>query len=521
MNTAQEIINRLSGRAVTLGWDVVIAYDRKKINTLLEQQYVEKVKNGENFPLINWENQRKTLQFKDLQLGVPLISFENSTLENSRALATIEFISGAIIEFSDSGQIINYKKIEPSHGYGMVLTIDLMAGTGSVEEQGRVIINLNEGAILDLHVIQQPPAEVVEFFRTWLMANKMTYELGKLDLSSQAGLVPRSFRIRTQRAPEKIRKATSDEGNGAVLLFVATNYNPTSGTLPAKDYPWLIPEEYSGALLIGNKCLFKDILKPNLDQLFDKGEWTLKVQQTDSDQLLHYLEANSAYITDKPYMADFEGTQDGVWTGRYKFETGRGHYGVYENVRFPINGMLMKPAKTGLQLSIDSPQSHQFNVDFGMKWFHCANIMCGYSWFNETYPFYLDGKSFYQVHIDPDKEVIYFTGPDEDINIVGNYSPPAWWQSKWQKHISDDFTDISSEKFKRLSQIKLPEICMFAVNHLLFPGHNTLLLKDVYLPGDMVIFGDINPSLTAFRVTPLKATVVAKGTQQFKAIETN
>ncbi len=38
MYTKNDIINQLNGKSVTLGWNAVVAYDRKKVNQLCLQQ---------------------------------------------------------------------------------------------------------------------------------------------------------------------------------------------------------------------------------------------------------------------------------------------------------------------------------------------------------------------------------------------------------------------------------------------------------------------------------------------------
>jgi hypothetical protein len=69
MTTTNDIISTLSGKTKTLGWDAVVAYDRERINHLLQQQYVAKLATGTHFPPVTWSNSGETLRFENLTLG--------------------------------------------------------------------------------------------------------------------------------------------------------------------------------------------------------------------------------------------------------------------------------------------------------------------------------------------------------------------------------------------------------------------------------------------------------------------
>jgi hypothetical protein len=75
MSTKNDIINKLSEKTKTLGWDAVVAYDRDKINHLLEQQYISKLAEDSHFHPVSWTSVNQLLQFENLTLSAPLISF--------------------------------------------------------------------------------------------------------------------------------------------------------------------------------------------------------------------------------------------------------------------------------------------------------------------------------------------------------------------------------------------------------------------------------------------------------------
>ncbi|WP_065506576.1 hypothetical protein [Serratia inhibens] len=327
MPTTADIITSLSGKTKTLGWDAVVAYDRDKINHLFQQQYISKLAAGVHFAPINWSNERNTIQFENITLSAPRISFVNASTQNSRAVATLDFLDGNVIERSHDGQVNSYIRIRPGMGYGLTLNVDLIAGQGSVDEQGRVQIDFSQGTIAIINVINNPPAEVLAFFQQWLVNNAVTYELGQLSLQDLgSGLTPKKFIIRTQQAPLSARRVAEDDGYGAVLLFVATNVNPAGGSLPTDAYPWLIPQESSSTILVNNRLVLEHYLKPELDKMLAGGQWEL-VRGTQDDDAFSLRASDNAilnggFVRTRP-LDNVSGHDTGyTWSGSYKFADG-------------------------------------------------------------------------------------------------------------------------------------------------------------------------------------------------------
>ena len=68
---------------------------------------------------------------------------------------------------------------------------------------------------------------------------------------------------------------------------------------------------------------------------------------------------------------------------------------------------------------------------------------------------------------------------------------------------------------QQLFTIQLPQMNVFAVSNLLFPAQHILSFSNVYVPGDLVIFGNVQKQGVA--VTPVQATLAPGQTQQFTA----
>ncbi|RAW90326.1 hypothetical protein [Photorhabdus laumondii] len=521
MATEDSIIDDFNGKTKTLGWDIVAAYDRTKINMLFEQQYVRKVSEGAHFSPIFWESENKKIKFDNLILGKPLISFENSSIEGSQATAKLNFISGTIIELYDDGRVKNYQRITPSNNYHMTITVDLIAATGSVDNNGKVVVEFKKGILGVVNVINDAPAEVKEFFRNWLKDNDVTYELGILKLDNTAGLVPKMFKIRTQPAPGANSRSSDNYGHGAVLLFIATNYNPNGGVLPtsSSNFPYLIPDNRSAMLIISNKTLFENILKPQYERLLPSSTGvelelvSLDSQQNDSAK---YLNIKNGY-SESNEPVQYKRGKYTVWTGLVKHN---GFDNIWpEKVKIPYSGMYIKPEKDKIIFSGvgNNGQSYHFDQSVGVLE---SSLITGHYSRNKI-DFYVDGS------IDITPTVI----SNDEIKLESYYGMNSRYDkqgaSGWGGFIGPDFESefidktaevvkgIVENNLSNVAKIKLDSISLFAVNHLLFPESNYLEFDKVYVPGDMVLFGDISPTSTAFRINDLQLTIPVKAKHKF------
>ncbi|NHB61697.1 hypothetical protein [Photorhabdus sp. RW14-46] len=517
MSTEDSIIDDFNGKTKTLGWDIVAAYDRTKINMLFEQQYVRKVSEGAHFSPIFWESENKKIKFDNLILGVPLISFENSSIEGSQATVKLNFISGTIIELYDDGRVKNYQRITPNNNYHMTITVDLIAATGSVDNNGKVVVEFKKGILGVVNVINDAPAEVKEFFRNWLKDNDVTYELGILKLDNTTGLVPKMFKIRTQPAPGANSRSSDNYGHGAVLLFIATNYNPNGGVLPtsSSNFPYLIPDNRSAMLIISNKTLFENILKPQYERLLPSStSVNLELVKLDSqsDDSASYLKITSGYAeSDEPVQ--YEGGGYKVWTGLSKGETNI----WLEKVKIPYSGMYIKPEKEKIIFSGEDNNGHSYHFIQTFGVFYDSAISGG--WNDSKIDFYIDGSIDITPHVKSNDKIELKLNNRMNTRY-DKQDEPVWGihfypKEKFINKTAEVVKGIVENNLSNVAKIKLDSISLFAVKHLLFPESNYLEFDKVYVPGDMVLFGDISLTSTAFRINDLQLTMPVKAKHKF------
>jgi hypothetical protein len=521
MSTESDIINKLSNKTKTLGWDAVVAYDRDKVNHLLEQQYISKLAGDEHFHPVSWASDNKSLQVENLTLSAPLISFEDATTETSKAKAVLEFIDGNVIERNTDGQVTNYIRVRPGMGYGMVLSIDLTVGKGSVDNEGKVLIDFSAASISLLEMVNDPPPELLAYFQQWLANNPVIYELGQISMNDLGThLTPKKFIIRTQNAPASARRVSKDRGYGAVLLFIATDFHPGGGDFPSNNYPWLIPQERSSAILISNRVVMESYVKAELDSLLTTGSWNM-VRDAESNDDAYYLKASDNATIRQDYLrTEPKDKTDYTWSGKFKGVWGDQYGEVHEDFIFSL-----KKAKVVMNqglLSIDFDRSNVFGQQFAANlWHHaCGPSGCISGDYHEraTLDITVDGSSVYDLQVSADKEAVAFTFKNSSIDVSNDFAKKLGGYAM-AKSIGEEVSRKLDDKLQAstdyLEKISFDDINVFAVNHVLFPEQNINRLESAYFPGDVVIFGDINPSLTSLQLTPLTSTVAAGGTLQF------
>ncbi|WP_323838870.1 hypothetical protein [Photorhabdus africana] len=519
MTTENSIIDDFNGKTKTLGWDIVAAYDRTKINMLFEQQYVRKVSEGTHFSPIFWESGNKKIKFDNLILGVPLISFENSSIESSQATVKLNFISGTIVELYDDGRVKNYQRITPNNDYHMAITVDLIAATGSVGNDGKVVVEFKKGTLGEVNVINDAPAEVKEFFRNWLKDNDVTYELGILKLDNTVELVPKMFKIRTQPAPGANLYGSDNYGHGAVLLFIATNYNPNGGVLPtnSSNFPYLIPDNRSAVLIISNKTLFENILKPQYEHLLPSPTGVnLELVKIDSqkDDSASYLNITSGYAeSDEPVQCEGGGYK--VWTGTVKYHDNSNMW--LENVKIPYSGMHIKPGKEKIVFSGEDNNGHSYHFTQLVGILNDSAISGG--WYKSKIDFYIDGSIDITPHVKSNDKIEFLLN-NRMSTRYDKQDEPVWGihfypKEKFINKTAEIVKDVVENNLSNVAKIELDSISLFAVEHLLFPESNYLEFDKVYVPGDMVLFGDISPTSTAFKINDLQLTMPVKTKHKF------
>lgn len=503
MPSENSIINSLKNKSVAYDWDFVVAYDREKINHLFLQQFIEKTSSEDEYQMIDIPS-KHGIEFKDIYIGPPLISFENSSISSSRAIVRRKIISGTIIE-TDGGQITRWEYITPAHNYAFLINVELENGNGVVSSKLDVSINFKRGTLINIEGINNVPADILEGFREILSSRDNEYVLGSVDGSAGGGdIIPKKFIVRTQPAPGATLRNSENYGDGAVLLFIATNLNPTGGSAPIGDYPYLLADGRSAALLMGSRAFFGSILASHFDSYITDFKSQYIAPDGKNPPELRFTEG---YMTSQNIIT---GTYSSVGVG-FSIKT---DYQSADSSRNPRTAVM--PMNEFFVTVNDNDASATTLVgkftssDFQQYFLGNARIFypdgVHYDTVNNAYPFHRIGQFDSTLSLS-NQYVLTFRSVSTlklDAKPIDNSLLPIISDDPTAK-MAQEFTDaLNAAEF-----LTMPDINTFYVQHILFPSDNILTFDRAAIPGDIIMFGDISENLTTLRITPVESMLAA------------
>lgn len=526
--TLVELTQSLHNKSLTYGWDALTLYDQRKANELLQQLYVERfdTENGNIEPasmIAEWGDGSHKEHIFNLRLSSPLLSFEQSTPElDPRARLTMNMVGGMIVTTAEfPGGVVYTKRImQVLPVNGSQLWMDQPITKGNVNGLGDVIIDLDKAdTFMANFVIGDLAQEDVgrrfkEYFDS-LPAAQKKFSLGTIDGYDNGLLTPKNFEIKVMKSAPAALLNDAEYGDGAVMLFITMAGGTAGSSFPSADSTYLIPadeggKKFTGSMLLSSRVLAEKILKPALEKSIGNG-LVLQMSNTGSDMASTLkASAGGGDITEKVYYKYWQGGSD--WG--YEADA----YSEFDSFRFEFTS------------TVD--ESYGFRISYGE-----AGASIVLSWSN-SYP----GKCAVKTLTIDDPEDIDFIcnfnielsmklSLDVETNNVKfseatiineNYAmefcslPRVAWNRGGQAATEEFIIDgIRGAVRNALDGIDIPEIDTFLLRNLLFPGHNALQLTAAYVPGDLAVFGQVDPLRTTSVIAPLNSTIEAGSTLQF------
>lgn len=513
----------MSGKSRTFGWDALVGYDRRKINLLLEQLYIERFNSESYLPLINEPIQSSaysTEHVSALKLSMPKLSFLDASLETSTAELTMDLVGGMIItELEASGALSRIDKIQkvlPIGGPQLSMVVNWATSPVDVTKDGTVKVDISKAGEYKANFVlgslsqEAIGARFKEIF-TGLDEGQKVFLLGQLAGDLNGPLTPESFAIRTMPAPGATSRDADNAGDGAVLLFIklkggqAGSY-PSSGS----DFKYPIPEdaagkEYTGTLLLSSRVLLDVLIKP------------------------HALQSIGYGVKFKPYA----GENDVAWrltATEGEFKTGEvvvsRDLSDNDSVRVEANYDYPFASKTqSLALQVNDRRLQ-------VTWDTAAQASYYHKWIRHILP---DKETWgtvdYECALDmpihhtleKDGTVSFSAGAktidlnyrfDESLKGISQDDDNAGYN-----YLKDQLKGVILDKLSPwMDQFSFPAINTFLLQNLLFPNHNVLQLSDAHVPGDLALFGHIDPQLTSLVITPRQSIIEAGGSQQLSLV---
>ena len=554
-NSKTDLLDSMDGKTITLGWDAIVSYNRDRINNLLAQQFAAKSAEGnelivpdQEIPTSHSTTTANTyLNVSSLTLGQPRLSFTNANLDDSTAELSMQFLSGYFFSISapvgPPSTISQYNSVLPDSNYNLTMTLPLQQTTGEISDSGDIYLDLSAAGASDISVNLVDDASSQQalstYFRDMFAAasnDRKRYDLGTMkNIDDGNPLNPKRFELRTQAAPNTSTDTTDPSyGDGAVVLFVQTAASDAGGSLPTSSdgFPYLIPDDgvdsgmakFSGSVILKSSTLFGNIIKQAYVNVTASPSYDVKLLDNGYDYPASYISASGGYVSG--------GTEDQEWDftimeiapeepiqGTYHFYSSQqAQPSVKDNIHVQVSGLTTKPSN-GVVYS-DWP------VNFEQMFYQLEE--------KRSYNDVTQGASgtisitssttFSSIPgVDPGTNIVSFTNQSGAVTAsIGNGYP--WLaDSNWEDGgaISDHMGSINSNLadavqtgINRITTLQLPDIDTFTLSNVLFPQQNTLQLSDVSIPGDMALFGQLDPSTSACLLTPIQTTLVARNPAQ-------
>lgn len=265
-NSRAQILEKMQAGSITRGWGAVCAFNRERLNRVLQQQWLEKYDGTNYLPVFSGRmdlNELKTEYgvLTNVMLGRPLLSFEPAALDNSRAKLTLSILGGNFAAYEDTYGLMYEFDISEAHGYTLTVELDLSLVVGVVDRLGRVTLDLSKGTKFTCNLAgpAASQAKIGAFFDEAFKAlpqERQVYVLGMLDLKGRNELTPTNFIILTQRAPGAEVLGAANAPDGAVVVMVQLRGDEMGGEIPSPErFPYLIPDDgdYSATMVLAQK----------------------------------------------------------------------------------------------------------------------------------------------------------------------------------------------------------------------------------------------------------------------------
>ncbi|MEX5499242.1 imidazole glycerol phosphate synthase [Pseudomonas syringae] len=248
------IVQRAGAGTLTQGWGAVAAVSRSELNRHIEQQYIERYQDLAFLPLFTGdivvdERQGDTVRLKQVELGVPVLSFLPDSPGSSSVLVTMNIVSGRYSGLHQpegsvttvSGSFI----ISEPMGFRLAMTVELF-----VDEEGHVLLDLAGGAGVACSLggvneaINQRLADFfAEAFKD-IALHRRVFSVLQAQLNRYHVQTPGSLWLVARAAPRSSDARMDTTGDGALVLFMHAQDSDAEGVFPpTDDFVYPIPDD--------------------------------------------------------------------------------------------------------------------------------------------------------------------------------------------------------------------------------------------------------------------------------------
>ncbi|CAH0647968.1 hypothetical protein N7592_20925 [Pseudomonas juntendi] len=530
IQSLEEFLRKMEEGAQTRKWDALLVFDRAATNALLTQEYIDRIDIKEGFfpelkdGVVDSGNGIKHF-LNGLVLDKPRLSFENATIGYSKGKLQMRLVGGKhleVIESLHNGQRFNSVTaliIYNAATRGILdMNIELSAVQGSVNDSGKVLLDLKEGEDHEFSGGATGPERIRlgVYFKGQLdsWSEEITqFPLSEMVVDANSPINPGVFGLRTHAAPGGALLGSENFGEGAVLVLVAMQGSET-GEYPHDDsaMPYMLPaavEPYTSNLILSNKFMASQIFQLGFEQNeITKGRFNVEALPGERFKLV----ANSGptfSTTLEIFKTRSGGLGSEAWTNNME-----------------VTDLYPEVFAEGSELIFEQRM---------LKGHLRSSGRVGYvnaSWWSTWRP----GQAFWEIYADLTIELAYkfniavVDGRAKLVFELDQYSssvsyrvdiPADQGAKSWRemaKEIEAELPDLLKpryqEQFDALQNIRF-EIDALRLNNLLFRGENVVDPRDVSMPTDLTLLGNLAPKRTTMVISPSEPIVARGGVIEF------
>lgn len=503
-NTKADLLQWLAGGTRTYGWDAVIAYGRKDANALLRKQFIAGFADATTFPTMQGviETGQLTKTLRNVQLGPPQLSFEASSLDESRARLTLRIVAGQVVTEGEGGVVQKIQELVPAFSPELFMNIDLNKTDGGSTSAGEFFLDLNDAYDFTTSLFDADDdagqVQAGVFFRERFaeLPEARRFTLGSV--ARVDGLFEvESFEVRTQMAPGANVRSAENFGDGAVLMFINFKGGKRGG-MPTQgaDVRYLIPADGgSCTLLLSASRLFAQL----------------------GESIGAHVGAGIRFQVTAPNGAKVVSEASGSWTDFKPMESI-----LSRNVGTTFYADILRDEGSGfsvssLKLSCEGSKAiMRWRDTFSRPWV-CTRMRTPFPEITKSsgnYTTSLGVECKFHTLFQPASEAVLFQQESCELSIAcTGFSPPSPMNS--EKVASDFEADLQKEINSDFASFPDMALNIGGLSNLLFHDTGGVVLKEVVGPQDLVCFGDIDANEHTPSILPDDSVLGAKGFQTF------
>ncbi|WP_426809241.1 hypothetical protein ABOC32_24775 [Pseudomonas sp. WOUb67] len=523
--------------AKTLKWDALLVFDRGAANALLTQEYIDRIAIEDLFfPTLPDSSVDAGNGIEHVLLGFtldkPRLSFENASIQDSRGKLQMRLVGGKRLEVieryldGDPVRSVQALTVYNAATRGLLdMNIRLEAVEGSVDGEGKVLLDLNDafdhlfngGGTTNERILLGIYFQ--EVFETWSERDeKLTqFPLSEMVVAEGSPINPGTFGLRTHAAPGATVLGSEGYGDGAVVVFVAMK-GSAPGTYPHDDAAmlYMLPdaaEPYTSNLVLSQKFIASQVLKLGFEQFeWLKGKFDLVELPGDRYKLV----ANEGSVVGGAFEYRDNNHGGTVNTWRWRLSMDGCQAGLFsQGSELTFEDRLLKVRWACNTQGGTLVYWLQTNESVG----HTKNL-------EVTSEVTVEASYTFEVSVEGGEVALKFAMKDFASNVsveiendFGSGDGPKDAREKSTGVIQPLIAAIKAELQARVESLKNMtfEIDALRLNNLLFRGENVVEPRDVALPTDLTLLGNLAPKRSTLLISPSEPIVASGQVVEFKA----